>query len=219
MRLINETRYRTEDLKSFFAAGLKAMGAKSDKIITVRYTRPGKHRRRVSENPECASDHHAASYASGRAHLGHTAVVGKTKLGLPKRKIIEARHMIMLMPPPGIPINYRDLALTFEHEVLHLKGVQHREMTQDQMYCRGPMPDWADSWNGCIELEPEPAPMSPEERETRRKELVEQREAKARTKLEHYESKLKRIQALCKKWRTKVRGYERRAAAKQKERL
>jgi len=223
VRIINETRYRTSDLKSFFAAGLKAMGVKSNKIITVRYTRPGPWRRRAATDPECQTFYKTtettASYAGGRAYLGRTVVRGKTALGLPKRVLLEARHMTILLPPPGIPIDYRDLALTLEHEVLHLKGVQHKDMTNDQRYCRGPLPPWANDWfvrteNQGIRLEPESAPLSSEERTKRRDELIDQRAAKARAKLEAYERKTKRIQALCKKWREKVRYYDRRMVAK-----
>jgi hypothetical protein len=38
----------------------------------------------------------------------------------------------------------RRLARLFEHEVLHTKGYQHEDMSKDDKWSLGPVPNWAD---------------------------------------------------------------------------
>lgn len=190
MKVDNFTAYRTADLRRFFAAGLRAMNAKSDKTIEVEYRTNARH---------------ICWAAMGR--VVRTTVVDDDGVTVRPFKTYEGRWIRMLLPKPGEPVDVRRFARVFEHEVHHTKGAQHKEMTQHQRDCDLPLPEWAEGLE--IRLKPEPAKLSVAERTAQR---IAERETHAREMLALYETKAKRTATLLKKWRTKVRYYERQTA-------
>jgi len=189
LRIQNYTAYRTVDLRRFFTAGLRAMVVTRSKTIEVRY-RSGR-------------------LTCSRATLGAFEEVSAVDAdGLPSKKwrLDEGRWIRMLIgkPSPSGP-DLRRFARVFEHEVLHNKGVGHREMTPAQWRCDEPLPKWADGL--VIRLKEVKAKPTAADR-------VAGRAEHAREMLAAYERKQKRVATLLKKWRAKVRYYERRAAAK-----
>lgn len=117
--LTNETRYSSRDLRSFFLAGMHAMGVKTSKRVRVSYS----HK---SMQWGCASI--GTIYKPGALKSGYTRVEGS--------------FVHMTLPPPD-RLDLRDFARTFEHELLHNLGVNHGDMTEAQRYCRGDLPAWA----------------------------------------------------------------------------
>jgi hypothetical protein len=188
MKIKNYTDYETRDLRGFFLRGLKAMNAKSDKVIEVR-PRSGRFR--------CS-----------RAVVG-TLIEYQSGAGR-RWQLHEARWIRMLVYENADgTVNMAEFARTFEHEVLHSKGARHGDMTAHQMACDLSLPDWA------VGLEvrrraPKPQPT----REAKLEMRVAARAERARALLATYEAKQKRVAKLVTKWRTKVRYYDRRAAAK-----
>ena len=195
MRLQNYTQYRDDDLRWFFLAALRSMGSNGlYKTITVKYTRAGTW---------------CGGRAGGNAQLGKWVPCSPGLNGGKVRKLLEGKRMTILLPKPGEPQNMPDIARTVMHEILHLRGAQHRDMTEAQRKCTGPLPEWAEG----LELRFDEAPAEPS-REEKIATVVAQREEHARAMLAKWEAKAKRATVIAKKWRTKVAGYERRAAAK-----
>lgn len=116
--LVNETRYASRDLRSFFLAGMRAMGVKTSKHVRVSYS----HK----------------SMQWGCASLGTIRLLTTTE----KYMRLEGQYVHMTLPPPD-RLDLRDFARTFEHELLHNLGVSHGDMTEAQRYCRGDLPAWA----------------------------------------------------------------------------
>jgi hypothetical protein len=188
MQIKNLTDYETRDLRRFFLRGLRAMGAKSNKFIEVR--------------PK------SGRFTCSRAQVGkidvYQGVDGK------RWHLREARWIRMLVYENADgTVNLQYFARVFEHEVLHSKGARHSDMSKHQMDCDLPLPDWA---VGLEVRKRAPKPLL--SREARIEMAVAARAAKARAKLATYEDKQKRIAKLVTKWRTKVRYYDRKAAAK-----
>jgi hypothetical protein len=113
MKLINRTRYSKADLRRFFAAGIKAMGASTDKCIMVFYR--GKRKRSRAEYP----------FADGEGY--HVWMV------LPRENADGS------LPQSELP----RLACVFEHEIAHTLGVRHAEMDYESKYATGDLPTWA----------------------------------------------------------------------------
>lgn len=208
MKLTNETHYLSADLRAFFLAGLRKMEACSKgKTVIVTYTRPTKWRVEKDCN---------VGYVSGLAYFGHWRRRAPDTDGTPRREYIEGRVIVMRLPRDPTLLSLALFARVFEHEVLHTQGVKHRSMGPAVRYPNGspdaPVPAWAAGLEVRVEEAPAPAPL-----EERRDELVAKREAHARAKLAEYEVKAKRVAKLAAKWRQKVRGYERRAAARAAE--
>lgn len=53
MKVANETQYSTQDLRKFFLQGLKAMGAETNKVIRVVYSKRGAHWGYASYGDSC----------------------------------------------------------------------------------------------------------------------------------------------------------------------
>lgn len=202
MKITNRTAWRTDDIRALLIGACRALGARTvGKVVLVKYARTDVWQGR----------------AGGHASLGRwVGALGE------KRVLHEGTRMTLLLPRPverpvphadadGFAPNLADIARTMLHEVMHWRGVQHRDMTPAQRHCTGPIPDWADGLDlrlAVVEL----APAIP--REVKIAQLVERREAHARAMLAKNEAKLDRARKLVAKWRAKVTGYERRAAAK-----
>jgi hypothetical protein len=187
----NQTAYRTDDLRRFFRAGLRAMHAREDKTIEVKYRTGNRH----------------ICWAT-MGHVVNTTVIDNEGVTTMRPfKTVEGRWIRMVIGQPGTVVDMARFARVFEHEVLHNRGVAHREMTPHQRDCDQSLPEWAEGLE--IRLKPEPVKLS---REDRAIHLRVQREMHAREMLKLYEKKAKRTATLLKKWKTKVRYYERLAA-------
>lgn len=187
LRIKNETRYSTRDLRRFFTAGLRALGASEEKWIKVRYSRGS---------------------VAGLAEIGRDDRQGYRIWMLPDRPVaIVTGSDGRVVRTPIAQMGASRLAAfasTFEHEIAHTLGISHREMSH--------APAGGEWWVGLtIRVMPEPIKIP----------AVERREARARTHVEKLEQQLARTQRLLKKWRARVRYYnkrsERKAAAAPKE--
>lgn len=209
LRIVNVTQLRTDHLRAFFVAGIKAMGAScANKTIMVGY------RRRRGDS----GDDHMSGWAQYGRYLKRWDT--DTSLALvPTGDLREGRTMRMAIGGNlrGRALDgdaKREFARVFEHEVLHWLGRRHRQMSVAQMKCDGPMPDWAAE----LPLWPVEVDLSVP-REAKVVALVEARREHARKKATEYDAKLRRVQKLAKKWRAKVRYYdlrEQRAAKRAK---
>lgn len=94
---------------------------------------------------------------------------------------------------------------TLLHEIDHNRGLDHKDMVSSSTY---PIDKAL-----AIELRPQEAP-APVPRTERTRMLVAGREQAARARLADWERRLKAAQRKVREYRGKVRGYERRAAAK-----
>jgi hypothetical protein len=100
-----------------------------------------------------------------------------------------------------------DLAFVIAHELAHTRGMRHRSMRGDPKYRRLP-PKTAEiyGWAADMPLDVQPVKYPPRKNDSTKLEH-------AQAMLERNASKLKRLTAICQKWRTKVRYYERKLAA------
>lgn len=166
MKLLNTTGYRSDDLRKFFRAGLKALHGRPNVWIYATQNRGPK--------------------IHGKAQLGGSWIE-------------------MFLPPPDkMRPNYPfllQLALIYEHEIYHHLGVNHKDMTELVLYSMGPMPEWARGGLSIRVRDKKPAPSI---------------EDKVRAKLDHardflktWETKSRRIATGVKKWKRRVRYYER----------
>lgn len=172
----NRTRYSTPDLRRFFAAGLAAMGARPDKVVTVGYTHGRRNR---------------TGTCGGWAYFGAPGN--------------EHRSIAMFLPTPtGAPLNLTDLALTWRHEVLHTLGLRHADMCEDDRWCRGPAPAWAEglavAWRAAPPVAAAARP-------------ADTRLADARVALKRWEMRAKRAATYLKKYHRRIAALERVAAA------
>jgi len=174
LKLLNETRYSTRDLRRLFLAGMKAIGATQPKTVRVTYARIG-------------------SGIGGRAVYGQQLEHGGT---------IEGRQVWLYLDRGGShkPV---DLGVTIYHELLHSLGWRHRQMAPDSSF---PL-DWVD---GLPLRFTEPAKRTRAEIAAG---LVAKRDARARARVAQLEAEIVRKQKLLRKWRDKVRYYDKRAAA------
>lgn len=210
MRLKNETKYRTADLRAFVRAGLGAKGASTNKVVEVGYGRTG-------------------VYCGGAAIVGRGGVESLwIRLSVPNRGkdaggtwVPENRptgdrdgeHSIQLIG--GVPTHFRkvyrdadaypelpddvllDLARTLEHEIDHSLGLNHRDMAPS----RSLRPTWHQGLR--IRREEPKAKVTAAAR-------VAKRAAHAKEMLLAHERALAQERRLVAKWRKRVKYYERK---------
>lgn len=99
-----------------------------------------------------------------------------------------------------------DLAMVIAHELAHVRGMRHPSMKGDPRYDRRDRTGEIYSWALALPLEV---------REPRQKAKPgpDRKLEHAEAMLAINERKLKRFTTICKKWRVKVRYYERKTAA------
>lgn len=207
MKITNRTHYRTDDLRRFFEAGCRGLRASTDRRVTVEYTK----QRHGSSG--CASLH-------GNWILVR---VPKNEKLRPSRfeyddKAAKYFRSSAKFGPPFSELGtcyLRSLAVVFEHELQHNLGLEHAGGER----CGGPIlhseaHSHLGSWWVGLKVRAKPSTVKPKPpREARLAALVEQREKKARKRLEEIESILRRYGKLRKKYVAKVRGYEKRKIA------
>lgn len=165
-RVTNKTQYHTADLRRFFRAGLRAMGAEDDKRILVAYSKRSIH--------------------WGCAYIG--------------RGDRQGRGITMTIPKGKLDL--LQLAQVFEHEVSHSLGLHHKDMAPDVADCKT-----NPTWHLGIEIRySEPVNVKVDH--------VAKREEQARKMLDKWERRLRATQNRVKKWRAKVRYYDRKKAAR-----
>lgn len=199
LNLTNNTGWDTRDLRRFVLAGLRSeVGKWRDYTVKVdnlasnaRFTGWGYYyanSMRLLIEPTAQSEVvFPERYGLKPGKRGWRRIVTMSRLELPEE--------IMLR-----------VARTLAHEVQHNKGERHREMTKS---CQLPV-EWAHtliSKGFRIRRAPQPKPKP-------KRDLQAERQAHAEKMLAKHESDLRRKAKLVKKWRTKVRYYERAAEKK-----
>jgi hypothetical protein len=186
LRIQNDTRWSTRDLKRFFTAGLKALGASTDKTIRVKYAR----------GPEI---HGCASYPKPWEREG-----SRITMKLPGPKTVALCQKIA-----RAPIDYKKLAQIFEHEVGHNLDLRHRDMinwwTLEPTWQEGLTIAWEGTSAGRL---------TPDDLARRREAAKTAREAHARAMLKRAETRLARAKTITARWRARVTRYEKLAAAR-----
>lgn len=205
MKIDNRTKWSTDDLRAIIAACLKSRGVPSTGLEV-----------------EVVS---SKQRISGRAVIGRWRV-GFVWKKEPPKVLVYGEWMLLRLPNPSkasakrkgyteSPVAaQRTLAdgfwteqdarrrMTFacvvDHEVAHLQGLRHEEMSDDLHHCTQPTP-----WLGELQLREESA------------EVVDVAAARsdraehARAMLAKAETRLKRAETIAKRWRRRVAGYER----------
>jgi len=167
LKIKNKTRYSTRDLRRFFTAGLRALGASELKTIDVAYSRGAR--------------------VHGRARYPSPDIWSSNSQGL---------FIWMTLPARASFLKLLELAQVFEHEIGHTLGLRHREM---QSWWTLGCP-WAEG----LTIRHLDAPIQ------RAVPAPERREARARAHIARLETQLVRTQRLLRKWRAKVRYYDKR---------
>ncbi len=110
-------------------------------------------------------------------------------------------HSLVMKLPinPSKPISARKVAGVYIHEVEHNSGKHHREMA-----------DW---WKRPIDFWPDEAVPMKVQKAKPKISAAAKRETQARKNLAAWQVKLARAKSFERKWRTKVRYYDRKAAA------
>lgn len=180
LRLENETKWSSRDLRRFILAGMRHKGC-GDRTVTVVYGK-GSALRGWGEYP--------TYWGVGGKRVSH-----------------EGRRIQLTLPGPSFtsqmaelglePINYLTLAQVLEHEIDHTLGLEHKDMI-----------DWWElqpTWHEGLSIEwHEPA------KKAARQSAPEKREAHARAMLKKAETRLKRSKTIRDKWAKKVAYYERK---------
>lgn len=181
INLTNKTAYRDDDLRTIVKEACKQAGVS-----------PDAKRLRLVISP-------------GKLHIRGRATVP------PSRRQLLAGYMLLKIPPFKFwgPGRHGERARTERewiteicrvalHEAMHLAGVRHRDMTEEQYHCRMPVP-WADAIQLRAKEEPDVVPR-------------EERLASARAdRLEHAQAmfakagtRRKRAITIEKKWKRRV---------------
>src|SRR5271169_4624424 len=126
MKLENKTKYDSADIRPLVLAGLKAVGVPSVRVkVRIVYNR-----------------HRDSGWHGGRATLGQSSK--QTTYSPDGEKLTEkhvtrhGRWMTLSLPRDESKIDVPEFARTIIHEALHLKGINHGDMTNAQRYCQGP---------------------------------------------------------------------------------
>jgi len=110
---------------------------------------------------------------------------------------------------PSVAFNVYQFVLTACHEFAHNRGMHHRQMPGYYMNFSGDVhPRYAWAKDPALVVERKVKAVTP------KAVLVERRHEHAVTMLRKADTRLKRAQTFRKKWATKVRRYERQAAAR-----
>ena len=191
MKIVNKTQWRTEDLRKLFLAGMRERGTTHDLTVTVGYSRTGR--------------------VTGRARYGRFYdKVGPHALGSAFRtRYVPGHTMTIRLPAPGRVWKLRvdgrwpeqEIAAVFMHELAHNLGVRHRDMHPDLRHCKQEI-TWADPTLSIRKAEPK---LKPDKAITR--------EEHSREKVVELTSRIKRLTTQLRKWKDKVRYYDRKKAA------
>jgi hypothetical protein len=132
--------------------------------------------------------------------LRHRGCMGRAPSGYPNAPSLGFR---LILRPEDTP---REIASTTVHEAAHNHGTQHRSMPRTYRYANGRDAwAWADAY---------PVPVRPPKiKIAARFRPVDSKLAHAQGRLVQAVTRTKRAKTIEKKWRSKVKYYERRLAA------
>jgi hypothetical protein len=189
MKIINNTHWNTSDLRKIFSACTREVIRREGRrpVLLDQYVRVKKTKKWVTGR---------AWYHTGSIHMLIPSV----------EKVGDG------MWYATIDQMIRSIARIFIHEIGHNLGVRHTKargtyrLTIEQHFSEWIAEEFADGRY--------PLGWSPPVKKVQTAPLQEQRYAKAVVNLKRAETRLKRAQTIAKKWRTKVRYYERALAAK-----
>jgi hypothetical protein len=172
----NETRYRTADLRGLVLRCMNYLGLKGPKHVRL-------------------------SYSKRSTHWGYAWL----DVDLPHGTHREGKHVV-LTAPPADRLSIGRFASLVEHELLHTKGLRHKDMNRHQRYGAhdDAVPEWAKGLHLREKVPQAPIPVA---------DRIAGREAHVKKMLARAERRLKLAATIVKKWRGKARYYDRRRAA------
>lgn len=183
LKLVNKTRFRDEDLRAIMRAACTAAGVAAREVI-------------FRVNPGALHIRGRATLPSSRSNLFR----GVCTMSIPRFEIWgPGRHGQRERTREQLVLEVCQVAL---HEAMHMAGAKHIDMTEEQYYCRMPVP-WA---SGMVLREREEEPVVPveERRAAARADRVEH----ARSMLRKAETRSKRANTILKKWKRRVATLE-----------
>lgn len=186
LHITNETRYDTRAIRSLVIAALKQVVLPRRGAVRIVYSR--------ATSLEPARRHHA-----GEAAIG-TQV--KRLDGRAGYETFQGLTMVLTLPRNPALLDVGHFALVIVHEALHWKGVDHKDMNENQLWCRGPAPTWAEGVTIAHR----------EKRMTDPLAAIAKRRLHAQAMLERSERKAKLAATLVKRWRRRLGAIERAAA-------
>ena len=153
--------------------------------------------------------HTRKSHVSGRATIGPRPGARDALGEVPRFRRAQYSLVIPKLPNPCTNDFYaelrRELIAVAIHEAMHLRGSRHRDMTQQQLECSGPIPQAFENWFLVLAEVAEPKP-----------DPVAKTAARRAVKLDHVRimhrkatTRLKRATTIERKWRQKLRRLER----------
>lgn len=111
-------------------------------------------------------------------------------------------NMSLSVPRDPSQLDVGQFARVIRHECMHWRGVRHGDMTEDQLYCRGATPQWAEGVS--IAHRDKPVPSKASQREDKL--------AHARVMLAIAERKARLAATIVKRWKRRVAAAERALA-------
>lgn len=177
--LKNKTRFRDDDLRAIMRIACEKAGVAARRVVfVVSY---GKLH--IRGRATIANQRSSLIWGTCTMRIPRFEIWGPGRHGERERNEVEW---------------VREICQVALHEAMHLAGVRHRDMTEEQYYCRMPVP-----WSEGLQLRTveEPAAIPREERTAAaRADRVEH----ARRMLAKAETRLKRATTIAKKWRRRV---------------
>lgn len=175
IELTNKTKYRDDDIRAIMHGACKAAGVCLKVLkLTVVTSR---------------SDRVSGYAYFPRGPRGHTTML-RAALRLPSPQHLAANTV-------------ERVAKVAVHEAMHLAGARHKDMTEEQRYCRSPVP-----WAADLQLRIKEAPAAVP-REERLAAARGDRLEHAQRMLAKAQTRLKRAATIEKKWKRRVGALSR----------
>lgn len=231
MKFDNQTVWSTEAISRVLGACLVHDDFQPPAGAVVRIVYSRKHDRRLVYSQKGKEVFHSVDSAGvmtvGRGSVRGTkptysgwARYGAGHGGDGRRTGKHGCAMLLRLPHPehvDSKLDPAQVALLVRHEVGHWRGLRHRQMSGmllDWPRVGAELPGWAEGIEIPLHVRPEPAKLAPEERRERIAACAAtqagKREERARKMLAHFEHGLKLSAAGVKRWKEKVRYYDRK---------
>jgi hypothetical protein len=180
IELHNKTQFRDDDLRAIMKTACAMAGVAAKRVVFR--VNPGKL--------------HIRGWAT-RARERSSLIWGTCTMRIPRFEVWgPGRHGERQRTEQELLIEVCQVAL---HEAMHLAGVRHGDMTEEQYYCRMPVP-WSDKMQLRIKGAPVLVP-----REERMAAALADRLEHAQAMLAKASTRLKRASTIEKKWARRVR--------------
>lgn len=177
----NETSYDTIAIRKLVIAALREVCLPVRGTVRITYSSAAEE-----QDPR---HHHRGSAAMGRTTRNEDGSF----------RTLQGLTMVLTLPRNPEKLDVTHFALVIRHEALHWKGVDHKDMTENQLWCKGPTPAWAENVAVPFKVRAKPNP-----RDERAKRLE-----RARAMLKKSERKAKLAETLVKRWKRRVAALER----------